>query len=77
LERTGPSSFGTRRYRLQEGGSIDFANPERIEPDLNITAVTSMQNTEITLALTGTPAALDTKLTSDNPVRRATSSRSC
>ena len=59
--------FGTRRYRLQEGGSIDFANPNRIEPDLNITAVTGIQNTEITLALTGTPATLDTKLTSDNP----------
>ena len=59
--------FGTRRYRLQEGGSIDFANPNRIEPDLNITAVTGVQNTEITLTLTGTPAMLDTKLTSDNP----------
>ena len=61
LEEGGTIFFGTRRYRLQEGGSIDFANPNRIEPDLNITAVTACRDTEITLALTGTPATLDTK----------------
>ena len=58
LGEGGSIFFGTRRYRLQEGGSIDFANPNRIEPDLNITATTSVQGTEITLTLTGTPATL-------------------
>ena len=67
LGEGGSIFFGTRRYRLQEGGSIDFANPNRIEPDLNLTAVTRVQNTEITLTLTGTPATLETKLTSDDP----------
>ncbi len=66
LGEGGSIFFGTRRYRLQEGGSIDFVNPNRIEPDLNLTAVTRVQNTEITLTLAGTPATLDPKLTSDN-----------
>src|SRR5262249_13143337 len=37
LGEGGTIFFGTRRYRLEEGGSIDFANPNRIEPDLNLT----------------------------------------
>jgi outer membrane protein assembly factor BamA/autotransporter translocation and assembly factor TamB len=67
LGEGGSIFFGTRRYRLREGGSIDFANPNRIEPDLNLSAVARVQNTDITLTLTGTPATLETRLTSDDP----------
>jgi outer membrane protein assembly factor BamA/autotransporter translocation and assembly factor TamB len=59
--------FGGRRYRLDRQGSIDFANTTRIEPDLNLTAVTRVNNIDITLALNGTPATLTPKLTSDDP----------
>jgi outer membrane protein assembly factor BamA/autotransporter translocation and assembly factor TamB len=66
LGEGGTIFFGTRRYRLQEGGSIDFANPNRIEPDLNITATTNVQGSEIQLTLTGTPATLTPKLVAPN-----------
>ena len=58
--------FGGNRYRLEDQGSIDFANPSQIEPDLDITAVTRVQGTEIRLALKGTPATLQATLTSDD-----------
>ena len=69
LAEGGTIFFGTRRYRLDDRSrnSIDFNNPNRIEPDLNIVAKTNVQSTEITLALTGTPTTLMTSLTSDNP----------
>jgi outer membrane protein assembly factor BamA/autotransporter translocation and assembly factor TamB len=67
LGEGGALFFSGNRYRLSEGGSIDFANPNRIEPDLDLTAVTRVQGNEITLTLKGTPAALETSLSSDNP----------
>ena len=59
--------FSGNRYRLQDEGSIDFANPNRIEPDLNVRAVTRVQGNEIRLEITGTPTTLQTTLDSDNP----------
>jgi outer membrane protein assembly factor BamA/autotransporter translocation and assembly factor TamB len=67
LGEGGALFFSGNRYRLSEGGSIDFANPTRIEPDLDLTAVTRVQGNEITLTLKGTPEALETSLSSDNP----------
>lgn len=58
--------FGGNRYRLSDQGSIDFANPNQIEPDLDVSAVTRVQGNEITLTLRGTPATLETSLKSDN-----------
>ena len=66
LGEGGSIFFGTRRYRLQEGGSIDFANPNRIEPDLNLTATTNVQSSEIQLTITGTPSTLMTRLDAPN-----------
>ncbi len=72
LSEGGLIFFGGRRYRLATGGSIDFANTDRIEPNLDLTAVTRVTSTEISsieisLALKGTPAALETTLSSDDP----------
>jgi outer membrane protein assembly factor BamA/autotransporter translocation and assembly factor TamB len=67
LGEGGALFFNGTRYRLADQGSIDFANPNRIEPDLNLQAVTSVQGNEITLTLKGTPATLQTTLESDNP----------
>jgi outer membrane protein assembly factor BamA/autotransporter translocation and assembly factor TamB len=62
--------FGGNRYRLEDQGSIDFANPNEIEPDLDLTAVTRVQGTEIKLTLKGTPATLQPTLDSpDDPYK--------
>jgi outer membrane protein assembly factor BamA len=67
--------FGSNRYRLEEQGSIEFTNPTRIEPDLNLRAVTRVRDAkgehEITLGLKGTPATLQTTLTSDTNLSQA------
>ena len=62
--------LGANVYRLSGTESIDFANPGRIEPDLNLSAVTRVRNYDVTLAITGTPADLQTDLTSDPPLDR-------
>src|SRR6185436_11799026 len=54
LSEGGLIFFGGRRYRLATEGSIDFANTARIEPNLDLRAVTRVGGTEITLALKGT-----------------------
>jgi outer membrane protein assembly factor BamA/autotransporter translocation and assembly factor TamB len=59
--------FGRNRFRLVDQGTIDFANPARIEPDLDLRAVTRVQANDITLSLKGTPATLQSSLTSDSP----------
>src|SRR5262249_50326379 len=59
--------FNGIRYRLADQGFIDFANPVRVESNLDLQAVTSIQGNEITLTLKGTPATLQSTLTSDNP----------
>ena len=63
--------FGGRRYRLASEGSIGFVNTTRIEPDIDLSAVTSVGNTEITLALKGTPATLESTLTSQPLLSRS------
>jgi outer membrane protein assembly factor BamA/autotransporter translocation and assembly factor TamB len=59
--------FGGNRYRLADQGSIDFVNPTRVEPYLDLSAVTQVRGIEITLAVQGTPATLQTTLTSSDP----------
>jgi len=67
LSEGGLIFFGGRRYRLATQGSIDFVNTTRIEPILDLRAVTRAGGTEITLAIKGAPATLETTLTSDDP----------
>ena len=67
LPEGGVIFFGGRRYRLASQGSIDFVNTTRIEPTLDLSAVTRVGNVEITLGLKGTPTTLTTALTSDDP----------
>jgi outer membrane protein assembly factor BamA len=59
--------LGVNRLRLSEQGTIDFTNPNVIEPNLNLTAVTRVQGTEITLRLQGMPPDIQMPLTSDDP----------
>jgi len=58
--------LGGNVYQIVGSGAIDFSNPTRIEPDLQITAVTRVAGHTITLVLKGPPATLQTTLTSDD-----------
>jgi outer membrane protein assembly factor BamA/autotransporter translocation and assembly factor TamB len=58
--------LGGNVYQIDGAGVIDFANPSRIEPDLAITALTRVSGESITLNLKGTPATLETTLSSDS-----------
>jgi outer membrane protein assembly factor BamA len=60
--------FNGMRYRFEKDGSIDFANPNRVEPDFALEVTARVQGIDITLTLTGTPAALEHTLQSpSNP----------
>ena len=67
LGEGGEIFLGGNVYQL-ERGFIDFSNPTRIEPELDLTARTQVQGYDITLNLSGTPATLDTDLFSDPPL---------
>ncbi len=62
-------SQGTITYRDTEftvkKGVVDFVNPYRIEPSLDIRAVSVIREYNILLTISGTPANLDFKLSSD------------
>ncbi len=51
-----------------EQGAVDFINPMRIEPDLNLTARTQVQDYDIRLVLQGTPTKFSATLVSDPPL---------
>jgi outer membrane protein assembly complex protein YaeT len=51
-----------------EQGAVDFVNPMRIEPDLNLTARTQVQDYDIRLILQGTPDKFSASLVSDPPL---------
>lgn len=46
-------------------GVVDFLNPYRIAPEVDVVGVTQVRDWEITLAVSGTPEALIFKLSSD------------
>jgi outer membrane protein assembly complex protein YaeT len=52
-----------RTYTVRRG-AIAFTNPMRIEPQLDLALDTRVQQNDITLAITGTPDALDVSLRS-------------
>ena len=66
-------SFEGRRY-LVSRGSLDFTNPERIEPFFDIEAETRVrvpapaQTYRVTLRVAGTPERLQPEFTSDPPL---------
>ncbi len=68
LVEGGTIFLGGNRYRIDGQGSIDFTNPAIIEPDLDLRAVTQVNSTgetvQIALELKGTPATLQTSLSS-------------
>jgi outer membrane protein assembly factor BamA len=58
---------GGRTYTISEG-TIDFKNPRRIAPLINLTATTRISTYAITMVLAGTPDSLQTSLSSDPPL---------
>ena len=67
FEEGGEVYFGGNTFVI-ETGYADFINPTRIEPDLNIKAVTRVGEYEISLLLTGTPDQFNAGLMSDPPL---------
>jgi outer membrane protein assembly factor BamA/autotransporter translocation and assembly factor TamB len=58
---------GGRKYTIASG-TIDFTNPRRVVPLINLTATTKISTYDITMVLAGTPDALRTSLNSDPPL---------
>jgi translocation and assembly module TamB len=56
--------FRGNRYRLQ-GGTIDFVNPSRTEPSMNVSVTTSIQQYNISMRFEGPIERLRTSYTSD------------
>jgi translocation and assembly module TamB len=59
--------FLGKRYEVQNG-TIEFANPVRTEPDVNLYVKTTVQNYDITLNFVGPIDRLRTNYTSDPPL---------
>ena len=55
--------LGGRVYEVQRG-NVDFTNPSRIEPNVDIALGTRVQDYDITLEITGTPETLEVALRS-------------
>ena len=62
--RSGEVLFQGRSFEVQRG-VVDFLNPQRIEPTLDIMARSQIRQWLVTLSLTGTPDNLLLKLNSD------------
>ncbi|MBD3413901.1 MAG: BamA/TamA family outer membrane protein [Candidatus Aminicenantes bacterium] len=67
FEEGGEIYFGGNTFVI-ETGSADFINPIRIEPDLNIRALTRVGEYDIRLLLTGTPDKFSAGLVSEPPL---------
>jgi outer membrane protein insertion porin family len=63
----GKITFSGNTYEI-ETGRIDFVNPNRIVPNLNLKAATSIGGYEIQLTVTGAPDNLQVGLSSDPPL---------
>ena len=64
LREGGVIRLGGNVYQL-EAGSIDFTDPTRIDPELDLRARTRISEYDVRLRLSGTPDTLETELTSD------------
>ena len=67
----GEARIAGNRYYVREG-SIDFTNPDRIEPAFNISADVrprvSGQTFDVNVTITGTPTSINPTFTSDPPL---------
>ncbi len=61
--QTGTVTYQDRTFDVTRG-VIDFLNPYRIEPTLDISAEAEIRQWQVTLAISGTPDALDVDLSS-------------
>jgi len=59
--------FGGRLYKV-ESGNIDFVDPAKIEPRLNVVANTRVAGYDVTMQILGTPTTPVMRLTSDPPL---------
>ena len=64
---SGDIFFAGQRYQL-ERGLINFTNPSRTEPYLNVLITTTIQQYSLNLTITGPVEKLETKYTSDPPL---------
>jgi translocation and assembly module TamB len=63
----GSANIAGTRYDLQRG-DIDFTNPVRIEPVIDLTATAHVEDYDITLGLHGTPEKMAVTYRSDPPL---------
>jgi translocation and assembly module TamB len=63
----GELSFAGNRYHLSRG-DINFSNPFRLDPELNIQATTTVEQYEVTLDITGPASRLALNYRSDPPL---------
>jgi translocation and assembly module TamB len=66
--RRGEIHFLGQRYNITSG-KVDFVDPSRIEPFVDLTAETRVRSYRVELRLTGTPERFFPELTSDPPLR--------
>jgi translocation and assembly module TamB len=64
---SGEVSFRGNKYRLNRG-DMNFANPLRLDPEMNVEATTTIQQYEVTVDLTGRASALRLAYRSDPPL---------
>lgn len=64
---SGEMKFRGNDYRITRG-DISFSNPFRIDPEINIEAVTEIRQYEVTLNFTGTASKLNLAYRSDPPL---------
>ena len=69
IREGGEIYLGGNTY-LIDRGFIDFVNPSRIEPTLDLSARTLVSGNEITMNISGVPGAIETNLVSDPPLGR-------
>jgi translocation and assembly module TamB len=60
--------FLGQRYDITSG-KVDFVNPEKLEPFVDLTAETRVRSYRVELRLTGTPDRFYPELSSDPPLR--------
>lgn len=63
----GSATFNGEKFQLQHG-EIYFSNPIRIEPNIDLTATTTVEDYNITISLAGTPAKLAPTFRSEPPL---------
>lgn len=64
---SGEINFRGNKYRLNRG-DMNFANPLRLDPEMNVEATTTIQQYEVTVDLTGRASALRLAYRSDPPL---------